>query len=142
MNRLILLLLVLAVYAARGQQITEDPVNAFLSAKQSGKKVLLVFSGSDWCLPCIRFEKKILSDSSFRQLASGLLVVLMADFPQHKKIPDTLRIQYEALSEQFNPSGDFPRIVLLDADKRFLAVLVYAGQSSRDFIREMRELLK
>ena len=27
--------------------------------------VLLVFSGSDWCSNCIRFNKEVLSDSTF-----------------------------------------------------------------------------
>ena len=30
-----------------------------LESKQTNKKIVLVFSGSDWCIPCIKLEKKI-----------------------------------------------------------------------------------
>jgi thiol-disulfide isomerase/thioredoxin len=36
------------------------------SAKDSGKNVLIVFSGSDWCIPCIKMEKQV-----FRTMLSG-----------------------------------------------------------------------
>jgi thiamine biosynthesis lipoprotein len=146
MIRITILLTVLAVLIApgqiRAQRIMQDPGNAFLMARQSGKKVLLVFSGSDWCVPCIRFEKKVLSDSSFRQFAGERLVVLEADFPQRKKVPASLQTQYEALAEQFNPAGNFPQIVLLGPDKKFLAILSYTDQSPTDFIRELRGSLQ
>lgn len=109
---------------------------------QPHRKILLVFSGSDWCQPCIRFEKKVLRDTAFRQLAQERLIVLEADFPQHKKIPDSLRIQYEALAQRFNPEGVFPRILLLDADRHLLAELVYADQPAAQFIRQLKEALK
>jgi len=92
-------------------------------------------------MPCIRFEKKILSDSSFQRFAAERLVILVADFPQRKRVPDSLRIQYEALAEQFDPSGQFPQIILLDSARRRLGSLAYTDQSPGDFIRDLRSLL-
>jgi thiamine biosynthesis lipoprotein len=123
------------------QQLIRDPHFAFSSATRTGKDILLIFSGSDWCMPCIRFEKKILSDSSFQRFAAERLVILVADFPQRKRVPDSLRIQYEALAEQFDPSGQFPQIILLDSARRRLGSLAYTDQSPGDFIRDLRSLL-
>lgn len=118
-----------------------DPEKAFQEARQSGKKVLVIFSGSDWCLPCIRLEKTILSDSSFRQFVSERLVIVEADFPQRKKISPPLKAQYEALAGRYDPEGAFPKIVLLTADRSLIGVLSYKGQTPATFIEEVRKKL-
>ena len=114
-----------------------DPDQAFGQARQEGKKVLLVFSGSDWCIPCIHFEKKVLADSAFLQYAREHLVVLNADFPQRKQVAPKLTVKYDSLAARFDQEGAFPKIVLLNSDKQWLATLPYSGQSPGDFIREL-----
>jgi thioredoxin-related protein len=47
--------------------------------------ILLSFSGSDWCIPCMRLEKELFTDSAFIQYANQSLVLLKADFPSKKK---------------------------------------------------------
>ena len=122
-------------------QVGSDPEKAFQEARQSGKKVLVIFSGSDWCLPCIRLEKNILTDSSFLQFARERLVMVEADFPQRKKIPPPLKAQYEALADRFDPEGAFPKIVLLTADRSLVGVLSYKDQSPTAFIEEVQKKL-
>jgi hypothetical protein len=73
------------------------------------------------------------------KFADEQLVILVADFPQRKRIPDSLRTQYEALADQYNAAGRFPQIVLLDAGRRLLAAVSYTGQPAADFIRELRD---
>lgn len=122
----------------KAQEALRDPREAFSIARQSNRNILLVFAGSDWCIPCIRFEKKILADSSFRQFAGERLVILVADFPQRSRVPDSLRTQYAALAEKYDPQGVFPQIVLLSPDRRILATLDYTGQPPAEFIRQLR----
>jgi len=145
MNRLFPLLFALSVLAATvasGQYpATKDPSTAFKTAALTGRTIFLVFSGSDWCVSCIHFEKQVLRDSSFTQLARQRLIVLQADFPQHKKIADTLRTQYDALAQRFDREGTFPRIVLLNSDRQLLAELPYVGQPTPDFLRQLVALL-
>ena len=69
------------------------------------------------------------------------MVILVADFPQRTRVPDSLRIQYEALAEQFDPSGQFPQIILLDSGRKRLGNLSYTDQPPGDFIRDLRGLL-
>jgi len=122
-------------------QVEPDPEKAFQQARQSGKKILVVFSGSDWCLPCIRLEKNILTDSVFRLFAREHLVIVEADFPQRKKIPPPLRTQYETLADRFDPEGAFPKIVLLRADRSLVGVLSYTSQTPAAFIEEVQKKL-
>ncbi|RYY17285.1 MAG: thioredoxin family protein, partial [Chitinophagaceae bacterium] len=54
-------------------------------ATEKNQLILLNFSGSDWCGPCIRMEKEIFSNEAFLKMADANLVLLNADFPRFKK---------------------------------------------------------
>jgi thiol-disulfide isomerase/thioredoxin len=104
--------------------------------------VLLVFSGSDWCAPCIRFERTILSDPAFQSFADENLTIVKADFPQRKKLSDDQKKHNEALAEQYNPKGLFPHIVLLSGDHSVMATLTYSSQTPSQFISEIQAYIE
>src|SRR5437868_3212694 len=49
------------------------------------ESLLLNFSGSDWCGPCIRMKQEIFDSEHFKKYANGHLVLVNADFPRNKK---------------------------------------------------------
>ena len=122
-------------------QIESNADQAFRHASESQKPVLLVFAGSDWCAPCIRFEKQVLTESGFQEFAKNNLVILRADFPQRKQLPDAEQKQNDSLAEQYNPKGEFPKIVLLREDKSVVSSLIYSNQSSGEFISQIKDSL-
>ncbi len=122
-------------------QVFENANEAFSNASSSNKKVLLVFSGSDWCAPCVQLENKILFTKTFLDFANKNLIVVHADFPQRKKLPKEAQLQNEALAAKYNPSGNFPEIVLLNADQSILKKLVYTNQTTDEFIIEITPYL-
>ncbi|SHM98958.1 thioredoxin family protein [Chitinophaga sp. CF418] len=142
MRSILFLLLIVALRGSAHAQILRYPDKAFELAQTSGKKVMLVFSGSDWCIPCIRFNKQILSDSSFLSFAGENLVLLEADFPQRKKIAGPLRSQYDSLAAAFNPQGAFPQVVLLSPGKKLVAYVPYREQTPAGFISTLKQLLQ
>jgi len=85
---------------------------------------LLVFSGSDWCLPCIRFERAVLQDSAFIAFGDDHLTIVKADFPQHKKLSEEEVRHNEELAEKYNPQGYFPHVLLLDAQGKVLRKII------------------
>jgi len=122
-------------------QIFEDADIAFEKSVQSKQPVLLIFSGSDWCRPCIRFKKEVLDDSSFTVFCQNRIIVLNADFPQHKLLNDETIKQNEELAENFNPEGVFPKILLLDYKKHVLATIPYTQQNTSEFINQVKSFL-
>jgi thioredoxin-related protein len=125
---------IVAFHFVKAQQtIVAD--SAFTLAQKKNKMVLLIFSGSDWCKQCMRFEKMILSDPEFGHFADSNLVLVQADFPQTRKLPPQIVKQNEKLAERYNPSGSFPFIVLLRPDRKILAYLNYGNENSAEFIR-------
>ena len=91
-------------------------------AKTNHKFILLNFSGSDWCIPCIQMEKEIFEKESFHQYAQEHLVVVNADFPRAKKAQPAKEVakENEALAEQYNTKGTFPLTLLLDPNGKVL----------------------
>jgi len=91
-------------------------------ATATKKRIVLNFSGSDWCGPCIRLKKEIFDSEAFTNYASGKLVLLNADFPRYKKneLPKQQVKENEALADKYNAEGKFPFTVLLDANGKVL----------------------
>lgn len=138
----ITLFLLLAFAGKTHAQVFTDPDQAFAAAAASDKQVLLLFQGSDWCIPCIRLEQKVLSGERFLHFVQDSLVVLKADFPQRKKIDPVLVSQYEKLAEVFNPEGAFPKAVLLNAQRKSIAQVAIQDPAPETFIAEIKELVR
>jgi thioredoxin-related protein len=88
------------------------------NAKDKQQLILLNFSGSDWCGPCIRMHKEIFGDAAFLKMAAENLVMVNADFPRNKKnqLVSALKKQNEELADRYNPNGKFPFTVLINTD--------------------------
>jgi len=78
-------------------------------AASQHKLILLNFSGSDWCAPCIMLKKQVFASPEFEAFASEKLVLLRADFPRLKKnrLSEAELKKNEALVEKYNPDGNF-----------------------------------
>jgi thioredoxin-related protein len=107
-------------------------------AAREDKLILLNFSGSDWCGPCIKMKKEVFENEAFLSIASNELVLVRADFPRSKKnkLPIEQQKRNDALAEEYNPLGKFPYTVLLDATGKVLKAWEgYTFASQDTFIR-------
>ncbi len=93
-------------------------------AKEKNQLIVLNFSGSDWCGPCIRLKKEIFESDVFTNYANTNLVLVNADFPRNKKNKlDKAQIKLnEVLADKYNPEGKFPFTLLLNADGKILKI--------------------
>lgn len=110
---------------------------AVLQAKAKHKKVLLYFTGSDWCVNCFRLDDEVFSKSEFTAYAQNHCELVQLDFPIHKELPEALTKQNEALQEKFQVQN-LPTLVLLDADEHELAWIEgYRGEGVTGLIAEL-----
>lgn len=95
---------------------------ALADAQPAQKLVILNFSGSDWCGPCIQLKKEIFESEEFKKFADERLELVRADFPRQKKnqLPKEQVKYNESLAEKYNPSGRFPLTLLLSAGGKVL----------------------
>ncbi|GAO45178.1 thioredoxin family protein [Flavihumibacter petaseus] len=91
-------------------------------AQKEHRLILVNFSGSDWCSPCIRMHKDIFESVEFNQFADISLAMVNADFPRLKahQLPPDQQKKNEQLADAYNPQGKFPFTVLLDESGKSL----------------------
>jgi thioredoxin-related protein len=112
-------------------------------AKQEHKLILLKFSGSDWCIPCIRMQKEIFEDSVFISFADTSLVLVNADFPRLKKnkLSDAQKKKNEKLADRFNPNGDFPLTLLMNENCKVLQRWEgYSKTTAQEFVIQLKRI--
>jgi thioredoxin-related protein len=91
-------------------------------ARKEHRHILLNFSGSDWCGPCILLRKEVFDAPAFIAFADTALVLVNADFPRMKKhqLSREQQERNDHLADQYNSQGKFPLTLLLDADGKVL----------------------
>lgn len=92
-------------------------------AAENHELILLNFSGSDWCIPCIKLHKNIIETEDFKQLlANNVILYINADFPRNRKnqLSAELKKENAILADQYNSKGLFPYTLLLDSEGKIL----------------------
>ena len=107
---------------AQGSPWLTNMQDAKALAQRDHRHILLNFSGSDWCGPCILLRKDILDAPDFTTLADTSLVLVNADFPRMKKnqLPKQQQSLNDQLADQYNSKGQFPLTLLLTAEGKVL----------------------
>ena len=118
---------------------TDDFDAARAEASKSGKMVLAVFSGSDWCHWCRVLEKGYLSKPEFVEEAKKDFVLVFIDSPRDKSLlSDSARRNNERLVEKYKIRG-FPTVKILEADGGEVAdSRPKDGVTPRDYVAQLR----
>ncbi len=105
-------------------KIKEDFDAVKKAAKADGKKILLEFSGNDWCPPCQMLKKFVIDTKEFAKYANEKLHVVVADFNRYGE-PTNKRFasQYRDLAKEFGLRG-FPTIIILSPNGEVIDKIV------------------
>ena len=106
-------------------------------AAAKNKNILLVFSGSDWCAPCIKLDKTIWQSEEFKIESAQKWVIYKADFPKKKVnvLPAELTESNKKLAERYNKAGNFPLVLLLNPAGSVLGISGYKNVSPQEYIQ-------
>jgi protein disulfide-isomerase len=131
----------LNVSAAEAQWLT-DFAKAQEVAKAEKKAILLDFTGSDWCPPCIALHKNVFDTKEFAQFAKDNLVLVELDFPRRKQLPADQKAANDKLLKKFEVDA-FPTIIVLDsAGKELKRDRGYDGSAAKDYIAKLQAVVK
>jgi thioredoxin-related protein len=105
-------------------------------ATEQNKKILLVFSGSDWCAPCIKLDKNIFQSDFFKKEAKKKWILLKADFPKKKgnQLSPELTESNKQLAEKYNKQGNFPLVILLDSNGKVIGMRGYENIDAEMYV--------
>mgnify|MGYP006086063809 CR=1 FL=1 len=130
-------------YSEEAKWLT-DFDSAKAESKTSQKKILLKFSGSDWCGNCIRLDRTLFESDIFKEYASENLVLLSADFPSRKKnqLSKEQTEHNEMLAEKYNKDGVFPKILVLNEEGEVLGTMSLASKIAEEYLADIKNLAK
>ena len=109
-------------------------------AEAENKPMLVDFTGSDWCIWCIKLDKEVFSKQAFRDYAAENFILVEIDFPRKKEQPAELKAQNEALAKKYGIRG-FPTILILDADGEVIKRTGYVRGGAEKYVEHLREIL-
>ena len=132
-----------AVLALTGSAIASDRWirdydQAMAEAERTGRPVLTLFTGSDWCPHCVTLEKKVLDSSLFLEWAQDRVILLMIDLPQQgisqeeRNARSRVCIKYGVRS--------FPNTILIAPDgAKIMGQSGYQGQSPEAWLTAFKK---
>jgi thioredoxin-related protein len=144
MKKILLPLLLLVSYYGQAQNWQIDFEQAKKIATDQDKNIIIVFSGSDWCAPCIKLDKNIWQSESFKNEAAKDWVLIKANFPR-KKANELSKEQTEhnrKLADKYNIEGSFPLVVILDKNGKLLGKMGFKNVSPEEYIKMIHALEK
>ena len=144
-----LFLLALIIFATNSNRVVAAEGSAnwltdFEAAKEvaasEGKPLLLDFTGSDWCIWCIRLKDEVFTREAFTEYAEAELVLVELDFPRGGSQSEELKAQNAALAEKYGIRG-FPTILLLSPDGDLIGKTGYRKGGPEAYVEHLKELL-
>ena len=131
----LLLCLALGLASLQASDIWSTDYEASIAQAAASKKaILLEFTGSDWCPPCMKQNKDVFEQAAFEDYAKDKLVLVKLDFPRRKEQDPAIKERNQKLSTQYGVEG-FPTIILLSPEGKELARQVgYGGGGVPGFI--------
>lgn len=129
-----------AAPAASADWLTDHDA-AFKRARQDGRHVLMLFTGSDWCGLCKALKAEVFNTTEFRSFAQRNLVLLEIDFPRNKRQPEALRRQNERLAREWEVDA-YPTVAVMTPAGKVLGGIGYEQGGVKPWLAKLEKILK
>ncbi len=139
MKRLLALALCFLPISAMAQEWQSDYATALEAAVTQKRPLLILFTGSDWCGPCQRLQKKVFEQAEFLDYAKEKLILLKIDFPRNPPLPLEEQRANQLLADQLSVIG-YPTVLLMSRETRG-PVAIHSRNSPKRFLAEIERRL-
>lgn len=114
---------------------------AVKEAKETNRKLLIVFTASAWVDICKVFEKDILSQEEFHGPISQAYVLLKLEFPRENRMERKIATEYQLLKDAYRVRG-FPTVIVTDTEGRPFGMNGYQPITAAQYGGIMLAMLK
>jgi thioredoxin-related protein len=84
-------------------------------SQQENKPILIYFTGSDWCSPCVALKKDFFETQEFAERAKNLVLVKI-DYPRRMDIITPEQRAYnKTIISKYNTNKSFPNLVMINS---------------------------
>ncbi|WP_407405282.1 thioredoxin family protein [Chryseobacterium sp.] len=101
-----------------------------VKAQKSGKKILIILTGSDWCKPCIKMKKNVIETTEFEIYANENVEIFEINLPRNQDLNSKVVKDYQVFKDKFK-TNVLPTLVLLDNNGNEL-VKISDGLASKE----------
>jgi thiol-disulfide isomerase/thioredoxin len=84
------------------------------AADAADKRILALFTGTDWCPPCQQFEAQVAHDEQFAGIFAGDFVFLKVNWLRNTPQPPAVAAEVNRLRNEYDIS-QYPTLKILDA---------------------------
>ena len=128
-----------SAFANKLEGWSTDVEAAIAQAKKEKKAVLVEFTGSDWCPPCIMMRNNVFSKKEFIDAASKNYILVEVDLPKADK---ELAARSQIVATKYNIEG-YPTVVLLNGEgKEFSRFFAAEHPKLEDFLAHIGKKLE
>ncbi|WP_201456330.1 disulfide reductase DsbH [Chlamydia sp. 17-3921] len=124
---------------ASASLIWESYLQAMQNSQKDNRPVCLFFTGSDWCIWCIKMQQQILTTPDFISFAKDHLHMVELDFPQNPSQKNLDPQRYE-LKSQYDVKG-FPQLVFIDEQGKELARMGFEFGGGAAYVNKIKASL-
>ncbi|HQC43096.1 MAG TPA: basic secretory protein-like protein [Verrucomicrobiota bacterium] len=132
------LLLASSAMAAESEGWLTDYQEGLAAVRKNQKNMMVLFTGSDWCIWCKRLQADILRKEEFKSFAKENLVLVELDFPRENKPSEEIQAARRALAEKYGIRG-YPTIVLLTPEEKDFGRMGYQEKVD-EFLEKYKSL--
>jgi thiol-disulfide isomerase/thioredoxin len=97
------------------------------------KRILALFTGSDWCPACMKFEGEVAHNADFLRVTQISFVLVKLDYPRNTPQPEKLKAQNQTLLERHRIEA-YPTLLVMSADgEKAVRVDTGKGRPAADY---------
>lgn len=123
----LILVLFLCITSSFSQEITptltweKNYKTALKKANKEKKKVLIYFTGSDWCGPCIKLDRELFSSKKFIDIATKNFILYKANFPRNEDLVSKKNREVNIYLQKKFKQESFPTLLFVNSRGREIA---------------------
>ncbi len=110
-------------------------------AQEKNIRLLLFFTGSDWCGWCAKLHMEVLDDENFQKELVKLFVPVKLDFPRKIKFPEEITKAYNEEIKRYGIRG-FPTLIIAEADGTPIAGCGYQAGGPEPYLSMLQTILE
>jgi thiol-disulfide isomerase/thioredoxin len=92
-----------------------DFAAAQAEATATKRRLLVLFTGSDWCPPCIEFEASVAHADDFLNVTRPAFVLVKLDYPRTAPQAPAVRARNEELRQRYGVAS-YPSLLVISSD--------------------------
>ena len=113
---------------------------AIETSRLTGRPIVLVFTGSDWCGWCHRLSREVFDTPQFASWSKDRVILVEADFPRTHQLPSEIAQTNQRLATKFSIAS-YPTVLMIDSREQLLLRIKYKAGGAVAWISKVQPYL-